>query len=300
MKGIKDLFLYFVFFDESLYFWRNRLLNPVNQKSRMSNELHKYFETNKQTWNEKVDVHAASDFYDMEAFKKGETSLKSYELEALGNVSGKSLLHLQCHFGQDTLSWSRMGAKCTGVDLSENGIALAKELNTNLNLDAEFVCCNVLDTSKYVKNQFDIVFTSYGVIGWLPDLKPWGEMIAERLMPGGTFYMVEFHPIVWMFDYLKENPVMRYGYHQKDVIYEEYQGTYANPDSKMISKEFGWNHGLGQVVSSLSEAGLTIQYVREYDESPYEVFPGLVESENKMFVTKDKLYPLTFAIKATL
>ncbi len=264
----------------------------------MSKELYNYFETNKQTWNKKVDIHARSDFYDMEAFKKGKTSLKQYELEALSDVSGKSLLHLQCHFGQDTLSWSRLGAKCTGIDLSEKGIELAKSLNEELHLDAKFVSCNVLDTSEYIKDKFDIVFTSYGVIGWLPDLKPWGKMIAERLKPGGIFYIVEFHPIVWMFDYLQEKPVMKYGYHQKDVIYEEYQGTYANPESDMISKEYGWNHGLGEVVSSLTEAGLTIEYLNEYDGSPYKVLPGLIKNENKMFATKEKLYPLVFAIKA--
>ena len=263
----------------------------------MYKEFHKYFKTNKETWEQKVEIHAKSDFYDLEAFKKGKTSLKRYELEALGNVSEKTLLHLQCHFGQDTLSWSRMGAKCTGIDISEKGIELARNLNKELNLDAEFVCCNVLDTSSFVRNQFDIVFTSYGVIGWLPDLKDWGKIIAERLKPGGTFYMVEFHPIVWMFDYLEEKPKMKYGYHQKEVIYEEYDGTYADTNANMISKEYGWNHGLGEVISSLSEAGLKIEYLKEYDASPYEIFPGLKE-EKEMYVTQDKLYPLVFAIKA--
>ena len=164
-------------------------------------ELNKFFTTNKETWNDKVKVHAESDMYALDLFKKGKSSLMHYELGALGDVKGKSLLHLQCHFGQDTLSWSRLGAKCVGVDLSDSGIALAKELNEELNLDAEFVCCNVLDTSKNIKETFDIIFTSYGVIGWLPDLKPWGRMIAERLKKGGVFYIAEFHPIVWMYDY---------------------------------------------------------------------------------------------------
>ncbi|MFD2564562.1 class I SAM-dependent methyltransferase [Aquimarina rubra] len=264
----------------------------------MSVEFQKYFITNKATWDEKVEVHSSSDFYDLESFKEGGSSLMKFELDALGNVQGKTLLHLQCHFGQDTLSWSRMGAKCTGVDLSEKGIELAKQLNSELKLDAEFFCCNVLDTSDYVKDQFDIVFTSYGVIGWLPDLKPWGKMIAERLKTGGTFYMVEFHPIVWMFDYLEGTPKIKYGYHQKEAIYEEYQGTYADTNSKMISREYGWNHGLGEVVSALSEAGLTIEYLREYDESPYDIFPDLVKNENGMFESSDKLFPLLFAIKA--
>lgn len=260
---------------------------------------HSFFETNKATWNTKVKVHAKSKMYDMAAFKQGKSTLMPYELEALGDVSGKSLLHLQCHFGQDTLSWSRMGAKCTGVDLSDEGIKLAKALNTELNLDAKFICCNVLDTSQHIKEQFDIIFTSYGVIGWLPDLKPWGKMIAERLKKGGTFFIAEFHPIVWMFDYLDDKPVMRYGYMQDEVIYEEYQGTYADENSKMISKEYAWNHGLGEVVSALTEAGLYIEYLQEYTESPYNVLPNLIKTASGMYVAKDPLYPLIFTLKCT-
>ena len=237
--------------------------------------------------------------YDLEVFKNGKSSLMPYELNALGDVKGKSLLHLQCHFGQDTMSWSRMGAACVGVDLSDEGIRLATSLNDELKLDAAFVCCNVLDTSKHVKETFDIVYTSYGVIGWLPDLKPWGQMIAEKLKKGGTFYMVEFHPIVWMFDYLDDKLNMRYGYMQDEVIYEEYEGTYADQGSKMITKEYGWNHGLSEVINALIEAGLQIEYLNEHDESPYNVLPELVETKSGNYVTKDKLYPLIFEIKAT-
>lgn len=264
----------------------------------MSTNKH-YFETNRQTWNQKVKVHAQSDMYDLEAFKQGKSSLMPYELEALGDVNGKSLLHLQCHFGQDTLSWSRMGATCTGVDISDEGIQLAKQLNDELQQNAQFVCCNVLDTSKFVTEQFDIVFTSYGVIGWLPDLKPWGKMIAERLKVGGTFFMAEFHPIVWMFNYLDGTPKMQYGYMQNDVIYEEYEGTYADENAEVTSKEYGWNHGLSEVINALTEAGLHIDYLNENHESPYNVLPNLTETENGMFVTKDQLYPLIFTVKAT-
>ncbi len=258
----------------------------------------KVYDVNRQTWNEKVKVHAESDMYDLKAFKEGKSSLMPYELNAIGDVQGKSLLHLQCHFGQDTLSWSRMGANCVGVDLSDEGISLAKSLNSELELNTSFVRCNVLETSTYVNDTFDIVFTSYGVIGWLPDLKPWAQMIAERLKPGGFFYIVEFHPIVWMFDYEQDPPKMRYGYMQDEVIYEEYEGTYANTKSKMISKEYGWNHGLSEVVNSLIEAGLQIEYLNEYDESPYNVLPDLERTKSGMYVSKDKLYPLLFEIKA--
>ena len=262
-------------------------------------EFHKEFNTNRETWNKKVAVHAASEFYSMERFKKGDSSLHVYELEALGDVKGKSLLHLQCHFGQDTLSWSRMGAKCTGVDFSEKGIKLAKELNEELKLDASFVCCNVLDTSKHISEKFDIVYTSYGTIGWLPDLQPWAKMIAERLKPGGTFYIVEFHPIVWMFDYTENPPKLRYGYHQKEVIFEEYTGTYAEPNSDMVSKDFGWNHSLGEIINVFVNEGLQIEYLNEHDASPYNIFPDLEQQLNGYFELPKKLFPLLFEIKAT-
>jgi len=260
---------------------------------------HNYFETNRQTWNKKVDIHAKSDMYSMEEFKAGTSSLNSYELNALGEgIKGKSLLHLQCHFGQDTLSWARMGAKCTGVDLSDEGIKLAKSLNDELGLEAEFIRCNVLDTSEIIKEQFDLVYTSYGVIGWLPHLKPWGQMIFERLKSGGVFYMVEFHPILWMFDYQTNPPQLKYHYNQDEVIYEEYQGTYADETSVMMSKEYGWNHGLGEVISSLTAAGLEIEFMHEHDFSPYDVFPNLKKTENGMFEMTQQLYPMIFEIKA--
>jgi len=258
-----------------------------------------YFEVNKNTWNNKVVIHAKSEMYKMEAFKAGESSLMPYELKALGDVNGKSLLHLQCHFGQDTLSWTRMGAKCVGVDLSDEGIKLAMALSSELNLEAKFVCCNVLDTSQHVSETFDIVYTSYGVIGWLPDLKPWAKMISERLKVGGTFYIVEFHPILWMYDYIDGKSTMKYHYNRKEVIYDEYEGTYANQASKMVSKEYGWNHGLSEVVNALIDAGLQIDYLNEYDESPYNVFPDLEKVDNGMYKMKNQLFPMLFEIKAT-
>ncbi|RDK84667.1 class I SAM-dependent methyltransferase [Marinirhabdus gelatinilytica] len=262
-------------------------------------DLQKAFNTNRETWNKKVAVHAASDFYFLEEFKKGKSSLNHYELEALGDVTGKNLLHLQCHFGQDTLSWSRMGAKCTGVDISEEAIRLAGNLNDELEQDAHFVCCNVLDTSAHISEKFDIVFTSYGTIGWLPDLQPWARMIAERLKPGGIFYIVEFHPIAWMFDYTVAPPEMKYAYHLKEAIYEEYEGSYTeNGKDKITSKEYGWNHSLSDVVGSLLRAGLTIESFNEYDGSPYDVFPDLVKNEAGLFELKDNMYPLLFEVMA--
>jgi len=218
----------------------------------MSKDYNSFFETNKDTWDQKVKIHATSKFYDVESFKNGKSSLNKYELDEVGSVKEKTLLHLQCHFGQDTLSWSREGAKCTGIDLSSEGIKKAKLLNDELGLDATFIESNLYDVPINVKGEFDFVFTSYGVIGWLPDIEKWGDIVASKLKKGGVFYMIEFHPIIWMFDFLQTPLKLAYPYSNSDVIYEEYKGTYTNSDADIISKEYGWNHGLGEVISALT------------------------------------------------
>lgn len=256
------------------------------------------FETNRKTWNERTIVHFNSSFYDSISFAAGKSSLNTYELQALTNVSGKSLLHLQCHFGQDTLSWARLGAEVTGVDISDTAISKAQELSETLAIPATFVCCNVLDTSQYVKETFDIIFTSYGTIGWLPDLAPWAQMISDRLKPGGIFYMVEFHPIAWMYDYSTGVPILKYGYAQKETIYEEYSGTYAQPDAAIVSKEYGWNHSLSHVVQSLIYAGLTIDLLQEHDGSPYDIFPGMIKKPDGLYCLAHGLFPTIFELKA--
>ncbi len=191
-----------------------------------------------------------------------------------------------------------MGAHCTGVDISEEAIALAQSYAKELAIDANFICCNVLDTSKYVTDTFDIIFTSYGTIGWLPNLKPWAQMIAGLLNTGGSFYIIDFHPIAWMFDYTVTPPVMRYGYQQKEAIYEESKGSYAAPDAAIKSKEYGWNHSLGAVISSLADSGLTIKSLKEFDASPYNIFPDLVMNKNGHYELPSKLYPLLFEVVA--
>ncbi|MFK5958734.1 MAG: class I SAM-dependent methyltransferase [Lutibacter sp.] len=260
----------------------------------------KYFEVNKDTWDKKVRIHSKSEFYDVEGFKKGKTSLNKYELDELGDVNGKTLLHLQCHFGQDTLSLSRLGAKCTGIDLSGEGIKQARFLNDELGLNATFIESNLYDIPKNVNDKFDIVFASYGVIGWLPDLKTWGKIIANKLKSSGVFYLIEFHPIVWMFDFLQTPPKLTYPYLQSEVIYEEYKGTYTNNDADMISKEYGWNHGLGEVVSALTEAGLHIEFLHEFEKSPYDSFPEMEKTEDGMYVLKEnqRMFPLLYSIRA--
>ena len=151
-----------------------------------------YLEKNRQLWNARVKSHLDSGFYDLQSFREGKSSLNTPELRLLGNVRGKSILHLQCHFGQDSLSLARMGATVTGVDLSDEAVTSAQKLATELNLPARFICCDVYDTRKVLNEQFDLVFSSYGTIGWLPDLKPWAAVVASSLKPGGRLYLLSF------------------------------------------------------------------------------------------------------------
>jgi 2-polyprenyl-3-methyl-5-hydroxy-6-metoxy-1,4-benzoquinol methylase len=149
--------------------------------------MNQYTHANRILWNAWTKIHEKSQFYDIQAFKAGGNTLKSIELDELGDVRGSSLLHLQCHFGQDTLSWARLGAQVTGVDLSDEAISLARSLAGELGLKARFVCSDLYELPQVLKEQFDIVFTSYGVLAWLSDLPRWAGIIANFIKPGGYF-----------------------------------------------------------------------------------------------------------------
>lgn len=272
----------------------------------MVNEYKKYFDANKDGWNKRTAIHKNSAFYNVEAFKKGKTSLNNIELEEVGDVKGKTLLHLQCHFGMDTLSWAREGATVTGVDLSDESIALAEKINDELKLNATFICANVYDLADASKvppregfrEVFDIIFTSYGTIGWLPDLKPWAKMIAEKLKPGGFFYMADFHPMLWMLDDNMEK--LTYSYFNDEVIITEQQGSYTDRSAPINYTEYGWNHPLSEILNSLIHAGLQIEFLHEFPYSPYNCFANLQQGEDGMwrFAGRENRFPMLYTIKA--
>ncbi len=256
-----------------------------------------YIDINKKLWNEKTDIHVKSDFYEMDDFLAGKSTLKSIELNILGDIRGKSILHLQCHFGQDSLSLARMGAKVTGVDLSNKSIEKAKTLNKQLELDAEFVCCDVYSSPKYIDEKFDYVFTSYGTIGWLPDINKWAEVVTHFLKPKGKFVFVELHPAIWMYDYNFKN--IEHSYFNSGPIVETTPGTYADRDSNIELKEIGWNHALSEVIGSLLKCGLTLNSFQEFNYSPHNCFAGTKEIEPGKFIIDHigaKL-PMTYALE---
>lgn len=266
----------------------------------LTEESKNYFESNKKLWNERTGVHVKSDFYDNNAFLGGKNSLNKIELNEIGDVKGKSILHLQCHFGQDTLSFARMGAKATGVDFSDEAIKNAREMNDKLGLEAEFINCNVYDLKNHLDKKFDIIFTSYGVIGWLPDLNEWANLINHFLKPGGIFYIIEFHPLVWMFDDNFERIEYSYFTTAKPIEISSTK-TYTDSSEELSgTTEYSWNHALSETINALLQAGLKIEFVNEFPYSPYNIFPDMYTGADGYWRMKkfgDKL-PLVFSIKA--
>jgi SAM-dependent methyltransferase len=257
-----------------------------------------YIQINRDTWNQRTEAHINSSFYDMPKFKQGRSSLNSIELELLGTIEGKSVLHLQCHFGQDSISLSRMGAYVTGIDLSDKAIDQARILAKELNVDTEFICCNIYDLPQHLNKTFDLVFTSYGTIGWLPDLDAWAKIVSQYLKPKGQFIFVEFHPVVWMFDDNFES--IGYNYFNEKPIVETEQGTYADREADLTLKHITWNHPLSDVIGSLLKEHLEIKSFNEFDYSPYNCFNKTIEiAPNKFRITHlSNKIPMVYALVA--
>ena len=257
-----------------------------------------YIQINKQSWNKRTEVHYDSEFYDNENFKKTGSSLNKIELEFLKEIKGKKILHLQCHFGQDSISLSKLGAEVTGVDFSELAIEKAQNLAKEMGTDTRFICSDVYGLPDVHDEQYDLVFSSYGTVGWLPDSNKWAEVISHFLKPEGRFVFAEFHPAMWMFDDAVEK--VAYRYFNSDPIIEEEEGTYTDKTANIKETCVTWNHSLSEIFNSLKNNGLQTIEFREYDYSPYNCFQNLQEVEKGKYRFKhlgDKL-PLVYALVA--
>ena len=266
-----------------------------------------YMDLNRQRWNEMVGVHARSTFYDVESFKAGRITVAHLERGEVGDVNGKSLLHLQCHFGMDTMSWARLGATVTGVDYSESAIELAQSLAQELGINAHFVCSNVYDllNEALIPDKFDIVYTSHGVLSWLPDLKLWSKIIANHLKPGGTFYLLEAHPFMYTLKSSQDLQVA-YPYFASDALRFDYEHSYADREAILEYKtEYNWNHPLSEIVNALLSQGLELEFLHEFPFCSWDYFLDMEEVEiggDRWHQLKDprkrKMVPQMFSIKA--
>jgi SAM-dependent methyltransferase len=242
-----------------------------------------FFDANRAMWDETVPIHMASRGYDIDGFLRGEKSLYPVEMAEMGDVRGKSLVHLQCHFGVDTLNWARLGAKVTGLDFSEPAVAQARDLATQIGIaDATFVQSNVYDAVAALDERFDIVYTGIGALCWLPDIRAWAQVVASVLKPGGFLYLYEAHPMFWSLDFERKDEQLAvtipYFETQKPT---EWTGdeTYVDGPKMTMRTTYEWNHGLGEIVTALIDAGMRLDFLHEHKELAWQGLPWMVSSE---------------------
>lgn len=258
-----------------------------------------FTEMNRRAWDIRTKLHVGSEFYDVMGFKQGESTLKPPELQLVGDVKGKRLLHLQCHMGLDSLSWARMGAEVTGVDFSPKAIEIARKLSHELSLNAEFLEADVLDMDDLFDKGFDIVVSTYGVLYWLSDLQIWSKNVWQSLVPGGRFVLVEFHPILDVFHegYVTGNAAY---FPQSAMKPKMARGSYTDPEAAVTYEQVRWQHDIGRVVTVLAEEGLHIDKLVEYPYCSYPLFDGLEEQPDGMWRPQDYgRIPYMYGLAAT-
>jgi SAM-dependent methyltransferase len=263
----------------------------------------KYMDANRRLWDRLTPVHAASEFYDLDGFKKGLCALMDIDRREVGPVADRTLLHLQCHFGLDTLSWARRGARVTGVDFSERAIALAGSIAAELGIAAEFHHCNIYELPDRLDRRFDIVYTAAGVLPWLPDLRRWAKVVAGFLKPDGFFFLREDHPTAFIFDDAEDvkAPVVRYPYfHSSEPMRFQDEGSYADRTAEINMVSYEWAHSLADVINALIEAGLVIQYLHEFPFATYQSLPFLEKGEDGLwrYPSLPDSLPLTYSLRA--
>ena len=271
----------------------------------MSDDPASYVEANRRNWDERVPIHRRSAFYDVAGFLAGRNVLEPGEAEEVGHVAGKSLLHLQCHFGMDTLSWARLGAEVTGLDFSPEAVRAARELAAEAGLGGEFVQANVYDAVEALPGRtFDVVYTGQGALNWLPDMEAWAATAARLVAPGGCFYLFEFHPFGDVFDDEAPDALrIRYPYFPRtEPLYFDDPGTYTDAEAKTVHNDsYEWPHSLGEVISALAASGLTIEFLHEFDHLMWKgmecMAPG--EEPNIWVIPEHReSVPLMYSIRA--
>lgn len=265
-----------------------------------------YFAANRARWDEVVDIHAASDFYGVDRFLAGESTLLGLDLEEVGEVAGKSLLHLQCHFGMDTLSWAREGATVTGLDFSPEAVATARDLAKRAGLEATFVESNVYDAPEVIDGQFDIVYVNLGAICWLPDIREWARVASSFVKPGGFLYLRDAHPAAMTLDLdvSDQSLVMRYPYFETEspLRWDDVE-DYADERAELKNPVFyEWNHGLGEIVNAVIATSLRLEFLNEQNWSVYRATPWMEETERGIYrlpVPDRQNIPLMFSLRAS-
>lgn len=260
---------------------------------------------NRALWDAWTEVNLRSSLYDVEAFASGQRprDLDPIALAGPGDVRGRSLLHLQCHFGMDTIRWARHGAIVTGADFSPAAITAARALAARMGVAATFVQSDLYALPDVLDGRFDVVFTSHGVLGWLPDLERWARVIAHFLAPGGVFFIVEAHPVLMMFDDRRADRELRLlhpYFHGPEPVRDESTGCYSDPDASFTSVEHVWLHRMADVIGALIRAGLRIESFEEYPYLGWAFFPWMERRADGWWHLpgQEGSLPLMFSLRA--
>lgn len=259
--------------------------------------MNKDHEINRMGWNKRTDAHLDHSEYKTREFLDGAVILHPLELAEIGDVSGKTLLHLQCHFGLDTLSLARLGAKVTGVDISDRSIEEARRLSGESNVPGRFIRADLFDLPDLADEQFDIVYSTYGAIWWMSDIRRWAQIIFRHLKEGGFFYLAEVHPVLDMLGEEK-NVVEPYFHIGTERFYGE--PDYCDKDLT-IEEEVGWRWTIGDVVTALADAELHLEFLHEHPFSVYDKYPTMVKDADGWWYYPDRKndVPLLYSLKAT-
>jgi SAM-dependent methyltransferase len=261
--------------------------------------------TNRANWDERIEIHLQSRFYNVERWLREAPAPRSYEAEALGDVAGLRLLHLQCHFGLDTLTWARAGAEVTGLDFSANAVDAARALAERAGLGdrATFVCADVYDAVEALHHAtFDVVYVSLGALTWLPTVERWAEQVGALVAPGGRFYIHDGHPVVWALS--DDGLSFEHSYFEETEPFVDDTGaTYSDAERVIGSaRTYEWNHAIGEIVTALVSNGLHIDRLVEYDWTVWPRFPWLVADAEGRWSSPPGTprIPLSFSLLASL
>jgi len=264
---------------------------------------------NRANWDERVGVHLKAPGYDLAPLRAGRGRLNAIEEAELGDVSGLEVLHLQCHFGADTLSLAQRGARVTGLDFSEPAIAAARDLADELGLAdrVRFVCADLYDAPRAVDRAeaFDLVYVTWGTTCWLPDIRRWAAIVAQFLKPGGRLYYADGHPSAYVFDNETKLPDGMPGYFapyfQRDPLVMNDGFDYADPDARLVNAtNVSWMHSLSGILGRLIDAGLSLDWLHEHAQVPWQMFHILVKRDDGDWHWPDKPWlPLAVSLQAS-
>jgi SAM-dependent methyltransferase len=259
---------------------------------------------NRENWNERTAIHLASRFYDVEGWLRDAPGPRAWEAAAVGDVAGQRLLHLQCHFGLDTLAWARAGAQVTGLDFSPAAIEAARDIAARAGLASRstFVCADVYDAVEVLGHaSYDVVYVSLGALCWLPSIERWAEQVGALVAPGGRFYIHDGHPLANALADKELSLALDY-FEEPEPSVDDTDFTYTDGDRLLRHRRsYEWNHDLGETVTALIRHGLRLEWLVEHDWTVWQRFPWLERGTDGRWVTPAGRLrvPLSFSLLAT-